>query len=197
MPSPPKRTASPPGGKPKAASPGRAGSPSRPSTRGKTPSAESAPPPAPEAAPEAAEEAPAPEPEPELEPEPVELSVEGPDALPLDMRLATAAAQVAHESYWKRRAEARGWPSADPSAHGGSWKALYFERRCGDLLSGETESNGVGASVSADELRWHLALAAPYVRHLHVRPRAPGAVDYDMLVEVLGRRVPTRRYSLL
>ena len=188
MPSPPKRAVSPPGGKPKPGSPGRAGSPSRPGTRGKTPAADAAPP-APEAAPEA-EAAPAPEPEPEPEPEPVELSVVGPDALPLDMRLATAAAQIAHESYWKRRAEARAWPAADPAAHGGSWKALYFERRCGDLLSGDTEANGCGATVSPDELRWHLALGAPYVRQLHVRPRAPGAVDYGMLVDVLGRRAP-------
>ena len=185
MPSPPKRAVSPPGGKPKQGSPGRAGSPARPGTRGKTPAAEAAPPPAPEPEPEAPP--PAPEPEPEPEPEPVEQVVVGPDALPLDMRLATAAAQIAHESYWKRRAEVRGWPAADPAAHGGSWKALYFERRCADLLSGETEANGAGAAVSPDELRWHLALGAPYVRHLHVRPRAPGAVDYDMLVDVLGR----------
>jgi hypothetical protein len=115
----------------------------------------------------------------------LERTVDGPDALPLDMRLATAAAQVAHESYWQRRSATRGWLAADPAAHGCSWKALFFERRTAELLSGEAEA--AEKSIAADELRWHLALAAPYVRQLHVRPRAPGSVDYDMLVDVLGR----------
>ena len=124
-------------------------------------------------------------------PEPVELGADGPDALPLDMPLAVAARSVAHESYWRRRSEARAaprWVACDPTAHGGSWKALFFERRTAELLSGEGEAAGE-APMSADALRWELALAAPFVRHLELRPPAPGTIDYALLFEVLGRRV--------
>ncbi len=153
---------------------------------------------------EAAAPAPEPEPEPEAPPPPpprspsppppepeVDHGPDGPDTLSLTLPLPAAAAGVAHESYWRRRCEARcapKWLACDPAAHGGSWKALFFERHVAELL-GAAEGDAAAAPLDDAALRWELALAAPFVRQLALRPRAPGVVNYALMCEVLGRRV--------
>ncbi len=94
----------------------------------------------------------------------------GPDDLPLDLDLAAAARDVTHESYWRRRAEAQQprWLACDPAAHGGSWKALFFER----LIGAQGAAMRPDDATSLAALRWDLAVAAPFVRHLTLRPSA-------------------------
>lgn len=40
---------------------------------------------------------------------------------------------IADEDYWQRRACAR-WKNCDTSAHGRSWKQLFFERNLQEAL---------------------------------------------------------------
>lgn len=43
------------------------------------------------------------------------------------------AQHLLDEDYWKRRSSAR-WRNLEPSAHGNSWKQLYFEKNLQDAL---------------------------------------------------------------
>mmetsp|Transcript_35781 Transcript_35781/g.91372 ORF Transcript_35781/g.91372 Transcript_35781/m.91372 type:complete len:103 (+) Transcript_35781:141-449(+) len=49
------------------------------------------------------------------------------EILTLDLPLELAGMLIDDESYWARRSNAR-WKNCEVTAHGNSWRQLYFER---------------------------------------------------------------------
>eukprot|EP00798_Chlamydomonas_sp_ICE-L_P006722 gene6722-3393_t len=80
------------------------------------------------------------------------------DILPLDLPLELAGTIIHDEDYWRRRSCAR-WRSCESTAHGYSWKQLYFERNLQDALEQfDPEIN------SMDQLRRLMVFSRRYVQ---------------------------------
>ena len=64
--------------------------------------------------------------------------------LPIDLPLELVGRLINDENYWQRRARAL-WRTCDVSAHGMSWKQLFFERYVSAVLE-VFEDKGNGTS---------------------------------------------------
>eukprot|EP01018_Ginkgo_biloba_P005654 Gb_15710 [translate_table: standard] len=84
------------------------------------------------------------------------------------------------EEYWKRRAILR-WQNCDVSAHGRSWKELYFERNTAAALE------SFDPTIDDEEdLKKLLELSAPFVHSLEIY-QLPSHMSASLIFNTLGR----------
>ncbi|CAM6113335.1 unnamed protein product [Calypogeia fissa] len=98
----------------------------------------------------------------------------------LDLPLQLAADMIPEEAYWKRRVQSK-WRNCDISAHGWSWKQLFFERNLAEAL--ERFDRTVNKESTLEEL---IQMSAPYVHNLDVL-ELPSHISFLLLFNALKR----------
>jgi len=111
--------------------------------------------------------------------------------LPLDLDIELAGTCISNEEYWRRRSQKR-WRNCDPTAHGQSWKQLYFELNLQDTL----EIFDPAASV-VDELRRMMTFSSRFVRQVNLQ-QLPSHLDLQNIFQCLGNNLCalTLKYGL-
>lgn len=101
------------------------------------------------------------------------------ERLPLELPLELAGTLITDDSYWKKRACSR-WKNCEISAHGSSWKQLYFERNLQEALE-EFDAN----KASISDLRRLLTYSRRFVQNLAIR-QLPSHVDPQLLFDCMS-----------
>ena len=97
------------------------------------------------------------------------------DLLSLELPLELVGPVIEEEVYWKRRSQAR-WSNLELSAHGDSWKQLYFEKNLANTLEDFDPVN-----MDLEELKRLLAFSSPWVYNLNVK-QLPSHMDLQVLL---------------
>lgn len=100
------------------------------------------------------------------------------DNLPLDLPLELVGTVITDEDYWRRRACAR-WKNCEVSAHGNSWRQLYFERNLQDVL----EQFDVSTS-DITALRRLMTYSRRYVQTVSLR-QLPSHLDLQLMFDCM------------
>lgn len=106
------------------------------------------------------------------------------DLLPLDLPLELVGTLIKHESYWKRRSNAR-WRNCECSSHGDSWKQLYFERNLEHALEHFDPSTS-----ELEDLKKLLVFSRPFVRSIRLQ-QLPSHLDLTFIFDVMSTTLVT------
>ncbi|KAF5833356.1 flagellar associated protein [Dunaliella salina] len=98
--------------------------------------------------------------------------------LALDLPLELVGSLINDEDYWKRRCNAR-WKSLEPSAHGNSYKQMYFERNLQDAIEQYTPS-----MTSENDLRRLMTYSRRFVQTLNLR-QLPSHMDLGIVFDCM------------
>lgn len=99
--------------------------------------------------------------------------------LPLDLPLELVGTLINDEDYWKRRCHAR-WKNMEVTAHGYSYKQLYFERNLQDAIEQYDPS-----LTSEADLRRCMTYSRRFVQTVNIR-QLPSHMDLSILFECMN-----------
>mmetsp|Transcript_24485 Transcript_24485/g.62214 ORF Transcript_24485/g.62214 Transcript_24485/m.62214 type:complete len:392 (-) Transcript_24485:328-1503(-) len=101
------------------------------------------------------------------------------DVLPLDLPLELVGMLINDEEYWKRRCNAR-WKNTEVTAHGNSFKQMYFERNLQDAIEQYDP-----ATSSEGDLRRLMTYSRRFVQTLTLR-QLPSHMDLGIIFDCMG-----------